>query len=231
FSESDEALLCPDRILFCEGLLTADWDKQRDYFLAVADTASDDALRLAVRSSAAWCLVELGLPDSAQAELIALMDSTTDQFDLQRLALEQLFAELHETGLDTLITGFAAGSGDTLVAALERAEQMLMGSRPEKPVMPRVIPTRFALHQNYPNPFNPTTEIRFDLPEAAKVELTIYNTMGQHVATLIDEVRPAGAHRLTWDSRTATGSLATGMYIYQLKAGSFTDTKKMLLLK
>jgi hypothetical protein len=94
------------------------------------------------------------------------------------------------------------------------------------------IPTKFALYQNYPNPFNPNTEIRFDLPEAVRVELKVFNILGQEVANLVDEVRPAGAYRVTWDSRSSYGTtVASGLYVYRIKAGNFTDAKKMMLIR
>ena len=94
------------------------------------------------------------------------------------------------------------------------------------------IPTSYSLYQNYPNPFNPTTVIRFDLPENANVEVNIFNTLGQLVTTLLNEERAAGAYNVAWDARSSSGvEVAAGLYIYQIKAGSFTDSKKMLLLK
>ncbi len=92
---------------------------------------------------------------------------------------------------------------------------------------PPEVPTEFALYQNYPNPFNPTTEISFDLPISATVELSVYNTLGQRVATLLEEPRSAGRHQVTWD---ATRS-ASGVYLYQIKAGHFIATRKMILLR
>ncbi len=89
------------------------------------------------------------------------------------------------------------------------------------------LPAEFSLGQNYPNPFNPITEISFGLPDAADVKLDIYNLMGQKVATLIDDRREAGHHVVQWDG----SQVASGIYLYRLKAGSFTETKKMLLLK
>jgi len=89
------------------------------------------------------------------------------------------------------------------------------------------MPTDFALHQNYPNPFNPITQIRFDLPRAEHVQLRIYNSLGQLVTTLADESRPAGEYALTWDAH----NVATGLYLCRIQAGSFVQTKKMLLLK
>jgi hypothetical protein len=98
--------------------------------------------------------------------------------------------------------------------------------------VPVAVPKEYKLYQNYPNPFNPSTEIKFDLPEAVPVKLIVYNVLGQHVVTLVDEVRNAGAITIPWDGKNASGlDVATGMYIYQIKAGSFTDAKKMVLMR
>jgi hypothetical protein len=95
-----------------------------------------------------------------------------------------------------------------------------------------LVPTKYQLYQNYPNPFNPNTEIKFDLPEAVRVELKVFNILGQEVAKLVDEVRPAGAYTINWDSKSASGvSVASGLYVYQLKAGKFSDAKKMVLIR
>jgi hypothetical protein len=91
----------------------------------------------------------------------------------------------------------------------------------------QILPKEFSLEQNTPNPFNPITEISFALPFAANVKLDIYNIMGQKVATLIDRSMDAGYHTVTWNAN----SVASGMYFYRLQAGSFAETKKMLLLK
>lgn len=92
------------------------------------------------------------------------------------------------------------------------------------------IASEFRLQQNYPNPFNPNTEIRFDLPEAINVELKVFNILGQEIVTLVDEVRAAGAYRVLWDGKNAAGStVASGVYIYQIKTPHFTDAKKMLM--
>jgi len=95
-----------------------------------------------------------------------------------------------------------------------------------------LIPTKFALNQNYPNPFNPTTEISYDLPKTTHVRLTVYNMLGQKVATLIDAKMPAGSYQATWNGKDEFGRhVGSGLYIYQLEAGSFKATKKMLLMK
>lgn len=95
------------------------------------------------------------------------------------------------------------------------------------------LPKQFALQQNYPNPFNPTTTIKFDVPRRSQVNLTVYNVLGQKVKTLIDKVMDAGAAQVAeWDGTTDGGnSVSTGIYFYKMEAGSFVQTKKMVLMK
>ncbi|MDP1995177.1 MAG: T9SS type A sorting domain-containing protein, partial [Ignavibacteria bacterium] len=90
-----------------------------------------------------------------------------------------------------------------------------------------VIPAKFELSQNYPNPFNPATTIRFSLPQAGEVKLTVYNLLGQVVTTLVNGYREAGTYNVNWDA----SNLSTGVYIYRVEANSFSLTKKMTLLK
>jgi hypothetical protein len=103
-------------------------------------------------------------------------------------------------------------------------------------------PDKFDLSQNYPNPFwseatsrfagNPTTQIRYQLPQAVQVSLTIYNMLGQEVRKLVNAKQPAGYHTAIWDGRDNSGRpVPTGVYHYRLQAGSFTMTKKMLMAK
>ena len=89
------------------------------------------------------------------------------------------------------------------------------------------LPGQFALYQNYPNPFNPTTTITYTLPGAAKVSVAVYNILGQQVASLVNETMPAGTHKAVFEA----SRLAPGTYFYRITAGSFVETKKMLLLK
>lgn len=91
------------------------------------------------------------------------------------------------------------------------------------------IPKEFALAQNYPNPFNPTTIINYQLPIANWVTLKVYNVLGQEVATLVKEKREAGKHN--FEFRASDFGLSSGVYFYRLQAGSFTQTKKLLLLR
>jgi hypothetical protein len=89
------------------------------------------------------------------------------------------------------------------------------------------LPNEFALAQNYPNPFNPTTTIKFDLPFDTKVTLKLYDVLGREVRTLVDREMPAGFHQATVEG----SSLSSGVYIYKMEAGSFTQVRKLLLLK
>jgi len=93
-------------------------------------------------------------------------------------------------------------------------------------------PRSFTLQQNYPNPFNPETAIEYDLKKNSSVKISIYNTVGQKVATLYEGQQVSGKHRLVWNGRNDKGiRLATGTYIYQMEADGVTQSKKMLLLK
>ena len=94
------------------------------------------------------------------------------------------------------------------------------------------IPTEFALHDNYPNPFNPTTTLRFDLPEVSDITVTIFNMLGQKVRTFNMNNTPAGYHSIKWNATNNFGDpVGAGVYLYQLRAGNFVKTKKMILLK
>jgi hypothetical protein len=89
------------------------------------------------------------------------------------------------------------------------------------------IPNEFELFQNYPNPFNPSTQIKYNVPEEAKVQLIVYNLLGQKVAELVNENRSPGRHTVTWDA----SSQSSGVYMYRLVAGDQVFTKKMMLIK
>ncbi|MFZ1279765.1 MAG: T9SS type A sorting domain-containing protein [Ignavibacteriaceae bacterium] len=89
------------------------------------------------------------------------------------------------------------------------------------------IPTEFSLNQNYPNPFNPSTKISYSLAAASDVTVKIFNSLGEEVATLVNQKQEAGRYELNFNS---TG-LASGMYLYKIQAGAFTQTKKMILMK
>ena len=86
---------------------------------------------------------------------------------------------------------------------------------------------KFELTQNYPNPFNPTKRIQFQLPTTGMVKLTLYNLLGQEIKTLVNEVKDAGTHTVNFDA----SDLNSGVYVYKIESGSFTQTRKMTLVK
>ena len=89
------------------------------------------------------------------------------------------------------------------------------------------VPNEYKLHSAYPNPFNPSTTIRFDLPEASSVSLTVFDLTGREVAQLVKEYKPAGKYEVEFDGK----SLSSGMYFARLAAGEFVQTRKLLLVK
>jgi hypothetical protein len=84
-----------------------------------------------------------------------------------------------------------------------------------------------TLEQNFPNPFNPATRIWFSISERGLVSVKVFDVLGREVKTLVNEVLPAGTHERTWDAR----SCSSGVYFYRLQAGSYSNTKKLVLLK
>lgn len=101
----------------------------------------------------------------------------------------------------------------------------------ESPVV-ESIPGRMELYENYPNPFNPVTTIKYDLSRQTKVSVRIFNVLGQEVRTLENGIRPAGRHSVNWDGKNDAGlSVSSGVYLFRLDAGSFTKSRKMLLIR
>ncbi|MFZ0390512.1 MAG: M6 family metalloprotease domain-containing protein [Calditrichia bacterium] len=95
-----------------------------------------------------------------------------------------------------------------------------------------IVPLEFTVHQNYPNPFNPETLIEYSIPAKEQVEISVYNTLGQQVRTLVSEIKEAGNYQVVWNGRNNSGTpAASGLYYYTVKAGDHLATKKMLLLR
>ncbi|GEM_PF-5542257 len=122
-------------------------------------------------------------------------------------------------------------SGERFMARLQlqncpgfsQSQRLALG----KSESPNSTPNRFILEQNYPNPFNPATTIRFDIAEDAQVSLKIYDMLGREVYSLVDDNKKSGSYEVPFDGST----LASGLYIYRITAGTFTESRKMVLLK
>ncbi len=89
------------------------------------------------------------------------------------------------------------------------------------------VPKQFEMKQNFPNPFNPTTTVRFGLPQRSHVTLSVFNTLGQEIARLVNGEVEAGYHEVTFEG----GGLSSGVYFYKIQAGDFVLTKRLLLLR
>ncbi|MCW8813665.1 MAG: T9SS type A sorting domain-containing protein, partial [Chlorobium sp.] len=92
---------------------------------------------------------------------------------------------------------------------------------------PSTTPTSYTLGQNYPNPFNPSTKISYSIPVEGFVNLDVYNSIGQKVASLVNENKTAGTYEVNFDA----AKLSSGIYFYKIASGNFTETKKMILMK
>ena len=89
------------------------------------------------------------------------------------------------------------------------------------------LPTEYSLSQNYPNPFNPSTKIKYSIPQASHVIMKVFDVLGNEILILVNEEKNTGIYELTWNAE----KLPSGIYFYQLKSGSFVETKKMILIK
>ncbi len=103
------------------------------------------------------------------------------------------------------------------------------------------LPTEFTIHDNYPNPFNPSTTIRYEIPEASRVSLVVYDIMGREVQRLVDDVVEPGYYAAVWEGRNSSGNpVSSGIYVYRFTARPLSDksaaeglhyVKKMLFTK
>jgi hypothetical protein len=108
---------------------------------------------------------------------------------------------------------------------IDRVVLEKIGSTPAEP--PALAPAEYTLMQNFPNPFNPSTTIGYSLPQRSQVQLFVYNILGEQVAELVNGEVEAGSHEVRFDG----SRLASGVYIYRLRAGDFVQTKKLVLLQ
>lgn len=121
------------------------------------------------------------------------------------------------------VTGSSAGSGTSVDFATIKYSQTPTGI--DQTVYN--LPENYSLLQNYPNPFNPSTTINFSIPEEAFVSLKVFNSLGEEIAELINETKPAGNYSVSFDS----SKLTSGVYFYKIAAGNFIETKKMIYLR
>ena len=140
------------------------------------------------------------------------------------------------TGVGTTNPAFASWDGSVLSLFNPAVNTLKLKVTPTDYVVSigheTMIPGLFALHQNYPNPFNPITTFRYDLPEQAIVNINIYDMLGRKIAQLVSARQEAGNRSVLWDATDMNGkSVSAGIYLYQIQAGEFVQTRKMVLLK
>jgi photosystem II stability/assembly factor-like uncharacterized protein len=137
-------------------------------------------------------------------------------------------SSLSGTGMLTSPQGFnylfAGNIGDPTASVWRRDVSQITSVREQ---VKNEIPENYALQQNYPNPFNPSTRIVYSVPQQSVVTIKVFDILGDEIATLVNENKETGTYELTWNAENLTG----GVYFYQIKANSFIQTKKMVLLK
>ena len=227
------------------GLSAADYDLDGDLDLLIADGARTRLYRNITPHQGHWLQVELEgtehnrhalgarveLKSGAQRHVreIQLVYGYCSQasprlhFGLGDVAQVDTLRVLWPGGQEGILLNLSAdqllslGAGDLITAVLE-----------ERAVLPEV----FALQPNYPNPFNAQTMLSYQLPQKTPVELTIYNVAGQRVKRLVRAVQEAGYYQVSWKGRDEKGRpVGSGVYLYRLRAGSFAQTRRLVVLK
>lgn len=135
-----------------------------------------------------------------------------------------VFNELEATGNWTLTINDLVPGND---GVLEAWSISILSNPPTGINEKSYVPNKFILDQNYPNPFNPTTTIRYSIPQSEFVTLQVFDVLGNEVTTLVNEEKPAGNYEVNFN----VAILSSGIYLYRLQAGSFVETKKMILLR
>jgi hypothetical protein len=195
---------------------------------------------LSTNSGTSWTPVNTGLPDQYEQTVDALAVSGTNLFAGDdyygvflttnnganwtpvNTGLTDIPTDTHRfLSLAVSGTNLFAGTSDDGVWRRPLSELLSV------PLASSESPTEFSLGQNFPNPFNPSTIIQYTLPHRAHVTLTVYNTLGQQIATLVNSDIDAGYHELQFNAT----SLASGVYFYRMQAGGYVQTRSLCLIR
>jgi hypothetical protein len=193
-------------------------------FVELQDTIAFQDVPNIPLNALAWYLNESLNPDRDKATTNFTADDdldrrTLDYFNTTFNASYGTTSQAY-TGAEN---GYPAGDLNWYPSLKSQWEQgVVLGIKDSK-----TLPTGFALDQNYPNPFNPSTKIAYNVSKLSKIRLDVYNILGEHVATIVNKVQPAGKYTVNFDA----SNLSSGVYIYRLSTGNHLFAKKMTLLK
>jgi ligand-binding sensor domain-containing protein len=200
-----------------------------DETIITHDSTKIAALRYPINDLEADCNGNLWLATNGGGLIKLMPDGSFQQFNAATTAGK--IPQDNLTHLEIKNNVIWASTADQGIVRLANLINLAPTSVFDRSLDPKT-PTDFALLANYPNPFNPTTTIRFDLNQNARVELAIYNTRGELIKVIAAGNYPAGSHSAIWDGRDRNDRLVpSGIYLYQLKAGDMTMSRKMTLLK
>jgi hypothetical protein len=195
----------------CTGLFNVGLKYRRWLNLRMGDEA-----RIRVNETIVWQSPNQGIRESQWKEHLVDISSVADNLDSVIIKFE-LFSDEH------LNSG--GWNIDDVYVASDLITNIAMTHSNLKT-------TKYQLYNNYPNPFNPSTTIRYDLSAGTKVHLKIYNLLGKVVRTLVDNILSAGEKSIVWDGKDDFNrAVPSGIYLYQIRAGAFTKTKKMIMIK
>jgi tetratricopeptide (TPR) repeat protein len=232
YPDSSWAEVAAVRLLNTQQLLDSNYSALQSYYQAVATTyASDTSLVETVQNLATQTLVEDHQFDPALTTYEQLIYAAVDPIDSACAAIDYAVTTLRRQYEDSSSSGLDSYLPQTSIAMVMNAMRQIQDVLPKAPEASHENftppPTNFVLEQNYPNPFNPVTAIRYYLPLGSDIRLDVFNLMGQKVATLTTGYQENGYHNVSWNAQ----GFASGVYVYQLRAGNSIQTQKMLLLK
>ncbi|NOY73061.1 MAG: S8 family serine peptidase [Gammaproteobacteria bacterium] len=152
--------------------------------------------------------------------------------DLLNLYGDSLSAENDFNELQNVYSDVATSEVIQMIRGTARSPEEAALPKPMARYSSTVLPSDFSMSQNYPNPFNPSTSIRFTLPKAGKVKMTIFDIRGREIATLVDMEMAVGTHIVAWDGKNASGiNVSSGIYFYRIKFNNQILTGKMILVR
>jgi hypothetical protein len=194
------------------------------------DAVLPDTIAFAAHDVALELLGEQGVRHGARVHLTRAGGPTFSATRVLWLDSDRVSAHFDLTGALVGEYDVVLENPDGQTALVAAGAYLANGATATPPTVP--LPPGFLLAQNAPNPFNPITAIRFETPAASRVRIDVVDVRGRLVRTLVDEALPAGYHATRWDGTDdAGGPVASGLYLYRMTAGAFTQQKKLLLLK